>query len=188
MLLMFFIYTFFVPNNPLNPFPPSLEVVIAETSTAESTSTPTKTPVPPTETPKPIPEITPTLETGILFEVQKGTPFYLQHPSGCEYLYIGGGVLDINGDHFPGIIVRISGNLKDQVEIKVEAISGTALQHYSGGYEIQIGELESINDQTDMFIQLFLEDGSSASPVFSFNTSGICGNNLIYVNFLQVRN
>ena len=97
-------------------------------------------------------------------------------------------MLDINGDPLPGITVRISGNLKDQIEISVEALSGTAPHHSAGGYEIQVGELESITDQNDIYMQLFLEDGTPASPMILFNTSGVCRNNLIYVNFLQVRN
>jgi len=186
-LIIFFVYTFFVPNNPLNPFPPGIETEIYEVVESVPSPTSTKTPEP-TATTKPFPDVIPTLETGILFEVQTGTPFYLPHQSGCSYMYVAGSILDLNGEPVAGYTVRLSGVINDHPEILFEAVSGSALQYSAGGFEIQIGEIAPVDGQNGIYLQLFLEDGTPASPMISFSTSGDCNRNMIHINFIQVRN
>jgi len=187
ILVIIFIYTFFVPTNPLNPFPPENEADISSILRAEPSSTPTHTPVPPTQTPKPFPVVVPTRDSGILFEVQSGTPWYLSHQSGCRYMYVAGSVLDINGQPAAGYTVRLSGVIGNQPELTLQAISGSALDYSPGGFEIQIGDLSPVDTQNGVYLQLFQEDGTPASPMISFSTSGSCNQNLIYINFMQVR-
>jgi hypothetical protein len=188
LLIIFFIYTFFVPDNSLNPFPPDSVVTLSSAVDPTPTSTPTNTPAPPTATPKPFPDVVPTLEKGVLFEVQNGTPIYTPHQSGCQFMYVGGSILDLDGNSLSGISVRLSGVIDGYPELTLEAVSGSALQYSSGGFEIQIGDFGPIATQNGVYLQLFLEDGSSASPMISFSTSGDCSRNLININFLQVRN
>jgi hypothetical protein len=187
LLVIFFIYTFFVPQNPLNPFPPDVQTETPSAQALQPTATPTNTPILPTATPKPFPEVIPTQESGVLFEVQEGTPYYLPHQSGCSHMYVAGSILDINGNPLPGITVRLSGDLDGFEDLTLDVVSGSALQYSNGGFEIQIGDIEPLDSQNGIFLQLFLEDGSSASPMVSLGTSSNCGRNMIYINFLQVR-
>ncbi len=186
ILLIVFIYTFIVPTNPLNPFPPD-ESKISSNLIAGPTPTPTNTPVPPTQTPKPFPVVIPTKDSGILFEVQSGMPWYLPHQSGCRYMYVAGSVLDTDGQPAAGYSVRLSGVIGDHPELTLQAISGSAREYSTGGFEIQIGELAPVDTQNGVYLQLFQEDGTAASPMISFSTSSSCIQNLIYINFLQVR-
>jgi len=188
VLVFFFIYTFFVPSNPLNPFPPKEETETVSVLEPESTNMPTKTPLPPTQTPKPFPEVVPTQDTGILFEVQSGTPFYLPHQSGCRYMFVAGNILDENEQPVAGYTIKLSGVIGDESELTLQAVSGSALQYSDGGFEIQIGDLAPTDTQNGIYLQVFTEDGTSASPMISFSTSSSCSRNLIYINFLQIRN
>ena len=188
LLIIFFVYTFFVPDNSLNPFPPDTEVKLSSAVDPAPTSMPTITPAPPTVTPKLFPDVVPTLETGVLFEVQDGTPIYTPHQSGCQFMYVGGSILDLEGNPVAGYTVRLSGVIDGHPELTLEAVSGSAPQYSIGGFEIQIGDFGPIATQNGIYLQLFLEDGSSASSMISFSTSGDCNRNLININFLQIRN
>lgn len=186
-LLIFFIYTFFVPTNSLNPFPPKIEQVAMIANDISPTQTPTNTIIPPTVTPKPFPEVVPTLESGVLFEVQAGSPISIQHQSGCQNSYIAGSIINLDGDPLKGITVRLSSPNTGESDFFVEVISGSAIQYSTSGYEINLGNLNPEGIQRNIYLQLFLEDGTTASSMITFKTSGNC-QNVIIVNFEQIRN
>jgi hypothetical protein len=103
-------------------------------------------------------------------------------------MYVAGSVVDINEQPAAGYTVRLSGVIGNQPELTLQAISGSAPDYSKGGgFEIQIGDLSPVDTQNGVYLQLFQADGTPASPMISFSTSSSCNQNLIYINFMQVR-
>ena len=102
-------------------------------------------------------------------------------------MYVAGNILDANEQATAGYTIKLSGMIGDDTELTLETVSGSAPQYSDGGFEIQIGDLEPIDTQNGVYLQVFTEDGTPASSMISFSTSSSCNRNLIYINFMQVR-
>lgn len=208
-LLVGLIFTiiFSNPQSSLNPLPPTTMPVLFRTHTPSPTPkpilpptwTPTiPAPEQPTEAPQPtgtpLPTSTPVptanLESGTTFQLQEGSPRYesnLYHPeAGCNWMGVGGEILDISGQPVPGVLVEARGTLGGE-DIYRLTLSGAALDYGESGYEISLTDspVESINE---VWIQVLDQANLPLSEKIYLQTYDSCDSNLIIVNFEQVSN
>jgi hypothetical protein len=213
-LVAFFVLTFNNPYNTLNPFPPAFpSATFTATPRFPPTWTPTFTPEPTaTRTPKTQAEV-PTAEPGatavdvttIVADVPpteaptpaQGYPFQLRgemnsvkstiiHPDqGCKWLGVGGEVFDFQGSPLVGLTIQVGGGLNGRA-VNMISLTGTATQYGPAGYEFTLGEMP-VDSQGRLWLQLLDQAGLPLSQRFTFNTSSDCNQNLVLVNFKQVR-
>lgn len=152
-----------------------------QTATFTPTATFTKTPTPtvtPTATEKPMPYVV------------RGTPerypdsmFFQGY--GCSYLFIGGQVWDLTDAPVGGLNVHLGGYYGDLI-IDEDSLTGSfeAYDKDSGYGFILTNQLII---ESRLYLQLEdLEGNPLSNPIF-LETSDLCSENLILVNFKQVR-
>ena len=210
VLGLVFLMIYLNPYISLNPFPPPAAVpsvfiptgtptqkALPPTWTATSTLEPsaTLTPVPPTDTLTPVPTETTTpapptetLPASAYKYMLRGTPAYISgqviHPDeGCK-LWVAGQAFDMKGAPVIGITVQMGGYLDKSVYLL--SLTGTALQYGPGGYEFTLAE-NAIASTESVWVQLLDQEGYPLSARVSFDTFDGCDQNLILVNFKQVR-
>jgi len=197
----YFVFVFLNPFSEFNILPPvqaaqaaeptaTQEVAVLEEPTATleptateeptATSEPTATDIPTT------PTVTPTRVPGSYYEIQEGSPAYLDssvfHPDlECNFLGLAGQVFGLDDAPIPGVFVQVTGDLEGESIEKV-GLTGTAT-HYGNGsyYEIQLSETPS--DTQGLSVVLITEDGEQISDPFIFNTKSACDSNLVLINF-----
>lgn len=201
------------PNSPLNPFPPEPlpEILVLPTSTPTLRSLPptwTPTEPQPENTPEPtatieVPLVTvtamegeveatpePTTETGYYaFELKSeivalnGKIF---HPDwDCNWLGAAGQVEDLQGSPAKGIRVAVGGFLNGR-QIDMNSLTGTALQYGPSGYEFKLAD-KPVASKGKLWVQLLDQAGLALSEKVYFDTFDACDQNLILINFRQVR-
>lgn len=202
------------PRNALNPLPPPGLPTQAQMPTATATLRslpPTWTAtVPPTATATVTPmtaviatdavEVTPgellpvveeTEQPGALyaFAVQgevKGIDATIFRPEhGCNWLGVAGQAFDMQGRPATGITVQVGGSLM-RTYIDLISLTGTALWYGQAGFEVFLAEQPS-NSNGALWVRLLDQSGLPLSPKVYFNTSDNCQQNLVVVNFKQVR-
>jgi hypothetical protein len=204
-----FLMIFINPQSNLNPFPPPTLPVLAPTITPTSTLRallpPTWTPTPPpppTETPSPEPTYTltpvgafPTSEgtrdpsDGMSFIMQEGNPQYIPniyHPdAGCSWLGVGGQVIGLNGGPVLYLSIKLGGSLNGEA-IDLITISGTAPQYGQAGYEFKLSD-QPVDSVQNLYVELLDQADLPLSEKYYFDTFNDCEQNLILINFKQVR-
>jgi len=196
------------PWMSFNPFPPptlpatvgspSPTITAAQplpatwTATVTFTPIPTDTPTPtvtPTETPEPI-DIEPTADPEeVPFTLQPGSPIalpnYLSNGLGCEYLGVGGQVFAMDGAPISGLVIRMGGEF-DGEPISLESITGTATEIGPGGFLFDVANLPIATEGT-LWVQIDNGSGTPLSERVFLTTTTDCNQNLILVNWRQVR-
>lgn len=211
-----FLMVFLDPYSQLNIFPPPTlparaemptatptpKQVLPPTWTASPTGEPTITNTPrptsspaPSETPFNLFTLTPTTAGadagGMPFSVGPGTPvstsslaFYPE--TECNWLGVAGQVFDLSGAPVPGQQVRIGGILAGRT-IDQLTLTGLASAYGAEGfYEVKLGDTPTASIGT-LWVQLLDQGGLPMSDKIFFDTFDDCENNLIFVNFKQVR-
>jgi hypothetical protein len=209
-LVGFFALTFANPTNFLNPFPPAWALLPTPTATPifPPTWTPTFTPLPrATRTPQPQagPAVTAvgvvTVESGAPAKQPPapagGYPFQLrgntnQVPStiihqeeGCKWMGVAGEVFDIQSSPLVHQVVQLGGRLNRKT-INMTSLTGTATQYGPAGYEFSLGDTP-MDTNGSLWLQLLDQAGMPLSDRIPINTSSDCQQNLLLVNFKQVR-
>jgi hypothetical protein len=212
-LVAFFVLTFSNPYNSLNPFPPAAPTAtFTATPRFPPTWTPTFTPEPTaTRTPKAQaeapaePGATAVDVTTIVAEVPpteaptpaQGYPFQLRgemnsvkstiiHPDqGCQWQGVGGEVFDIQGSPLVGLTIQVGGRLNGKT-VNMISLTGTATQYGPAGYEFTLSDTP-VDSKSRLWLQLLDQAGLPLSERFTFDTSSDCNQNLVLVNFKQVR-
>lgn len=194
---------FINPQSGLNPLPPTTMPVLMLTWTPSPTPRPvlppTWTPAGPTREPTamnlptvtPLPAETPIptadLESGTTFEVQDGYPKYeanLFHPeAGCNWLGIGGALLDTAGDPVLGVLIEAGGSLGGTGVSRL-TLSGTAKNYGDSGYEIPLTDSPQPSNG-DVWIQLLDQANLPLTEKIYIQTFAGCESNLIRINFVQ---
>lgn len=149
------------------------------------TPTPTATPRPPTPIPtrRPAtPTATPTATRSPWRYSQLGAPVHRwndKNQAGCEWLGVGGQVLDTAGAGLSGVMVRVwSGGWPGQT-----ALSGQKLEYGAGGWEVYLDDHPKDGVWS---CQVIDASGAGLSPVVTFQTyAGDCSRNLVLINFKQ---
>ena len=157
------------------------------TVTCTNTSTPT---IRPSATPTATPTFTPTATEKPMPFVLKGSPQALSndllHPElDCESLIIGGQVWDLQDAPVIGLTVHLGGQL-GQYEVDYYTLTGSAEIYGESGYEF-ILENPRLACEDTLWIQLEDPSGLPLSSRNYLKTSESCQENLILVNFKQVR-
>ncbi len=199
----YFVMIYLYPYSEFNPLPPVQIVasIVEPTATVElvqlteeptATATLTETPeptftLPPTNTPLPgSPTPTATRAPGTYYEIQEGSPAYLDssvfHPDlECNFLGVAGQAFGLDDSPVAGLFVQIIGALEGEVIEKV-GLTGAATHYGTGSYyEVQLAS--SPSDAEGMIISLLSESGEAISDPQSFDTSSSCEENLILINF-----
>ena len=100
---------------------------------------------------------------------------------------IGGQVIDMSNAPVIGLIIRLGGRLPD-VKIPEDYISltGLALNYGRSGYEFKIAD-QPIASSGQLWVQLLNQSGGPLSDQVYFDTYDSCEQNLIIIDFIQVR-
>ncbi len=200
--------------NPFPPptLPPVF--VVSELNQGTPVSTATRTVFPPTwtptatlvptitSTPKPVVvfqtstpsastpgDLTPTSRPDMPFSVV-GTPAafsrtFIYPGADCNWLGVGGQVLDIQDAPIVGMTVRLGGMLGNNV-IDMTGLTGTVLQYGTAGYEFTLSNKPAASHQT-LWVQLLDQAGLPLSAKVYFDTFDDCAKNLVLITFRQVR-
>jgi hypothetical protein len=147
-----------------------------------------------TATPSPTVTITPTATIppgGYPFELQKGSPIAIAniyHPElACNWMGVGGQVVDMSGAPVTGLIVRLGGDLPGVKFPEVfMSLTGVALNYGRSGYEFTLAN-EPIASNDSLWIQLLDQAGVPISEKVFFDTYKSCDKNLIIINFNKVK-
>ncbi len=177
------------------PEPPTEIPLPTATGTPEASRTPTASP-----TQFLLMSLTPVAVTqaetddGMPFVLQERNPILMQnfaHPeAGCNWSGVAGQVLDMSGNPIVGLIVELGGSLSGQPigpDGAVLSLTGTALQYGQAGYEFQLPGSKPITSNGTLFIQLLDQANLPLSDKIFFDTSEQCDQNLVLINFRQVR-
>ena len=211
----YFLLVFMNPYTALNPLPPNtpippvvipsatitpqqLEDPWTETPTIQPSITPTSratfTPIPTstplllyteTFTPEP-PTATATPQMPFEATVQKISSTIIHPETACNWLGVGGTVIDIDKRQRFGVQVRLQGNLLGKT-IDQLVISGISQAYGISGFEFLLGEAPIPSDGDTLYVRLFDQAGLPLSDEVRFSTSGKCEENLILIRFQQVR-
>jgi hypothetical protein len=199
--------------NPLRPKPlPSPVQMPTATTTPRSILPPTWTPSPtlsptstatqpPTNTPAPsetpfslfTPTDTPpsSAANGYPFQVGDGTPVSTSsvafHPeSRCKWMGVAGQVFDLSGAPISGQQVRVGGFLGGKPVDLLTLTGLTSAYGTNGFYEFTLGDAPVASNRS-LWVQLLDQAGLAMSEKIFFATYDSCDDNLIFVNFKQVR-
>ena len=155
--------------------------------------TPTETPVPPT----PTPTVTDTPEPTLTPKPYYPYPFMLQsnpasmeasrfNPThGCDWMGVAGRVVDLQNSPALGFTVELVGSL-DGKYVDLTSLTGTADSYGKSGYEFTLTD-HPIASKDSLWLRLLDQAGLQLSEKVVFDTYTDCQNNLVVINFRQVR-
>jgi hypothetical protein len=200
----FMFYVFLNPQTPLNPlypniptpfrFPTSTVTPIQMESTwtptfVEATVTPTLAPtftlqpsatvvsfVPPSRTPSP----SPTSEPPYSANVSAIASTFIRADSDCNWLGVGGSVVDADNTPVLYMTLRLTGKLNDEPVEKL-TVSGTALDYGPAGFELKLGTTPV--DSNSLRLQLLDQSGIAQAQDVAIVTYKDCSKNLILVRY-----
>lgn len=157
--------------------PPSATATLTPTiePTATSTVTPTQTPTP-TEKPMPF----------ILMGAVQALPNTLLHPQySCEaYLFIGGQVWDLQNSPVKNVTVHLTGEYGGEA-VNEESLTGSVTVYGESGFGFALPN--KLVDGDLLYLQLLDPNGEPLSSPVELQITSSCQENLILVNFKQVR-
>jgi hypothetical protein len=212
-----FVLVYQSPTSAMNPFPPPTMPVamILPTSTAtpiklpptwtpEPTSTATITSTPEasltpqaTSTATPVPTAQPTEEIELdaseyAYTIQ-GDPaavaasLFNSARQECNWMGVAGQAHDLQGRPITGIIVQLGGTLEGQ-EVNQLSMTGTALNYGPAGYEFSLSDHPAASQDT-LWVRLLDQSSIPLSRKVYFHTSdsSICDQNLVIINFKEIR-
>jgi hypothetical protein len=200
----FMFYIFINPQTPLNPLYPNIPTPFRfPTATVtpiqmeptwtptfvDATITPTLAPtftlqpsatvislVPPSRTPSPSPTAGPPYSANI--SAVESTIIHAD--SDCNWLGVGGSVVDADNTPVLYMTLRLSGKLNDEPVEKL-TVSGTALDYGPAGFEFKLGTTPV--DSNSLRLQLLDQSGIPQADDVAIVTHKDCSKNLILVRF-----
>jgi hypothetical protein len=213
IMIMAFISIYLNPASSLNllrPFQPTLLAALnlptdiptptAELPSASPTPVPTQTdtPLPPTvtdtpvptatETPTPGPSLTPTIKALYPF-ILRNDPVTIAGDAMPDHdtckIWVAGQTYDLQGAPMVGITVMLGGRLDGSTLYQL-SLTGTALQFGQAGYEFIVADT-AVKSKQSIWVQLFDQALIPLSGRIYLDTSNDCKQNLILINFRQVR-
>jgi hypothetical protein len=173
-------------NTPEIQLPPTW----TPTATVTSTPLPTASPTPePTATDTPVPA-TPTAEatTEAPFVVQPGSNVLVANFAndlGCAWMGVAGQVFDKDRNPLVGITVHVEGQLAGALANQ-DSVTGSNPRIGPAGYTINLSD-HPIASSGTMWIQLKDTAGLKLSDQIYFSTSVDCDENLVFINWNELR-
>ncbi len=144
-----------------------------------------------TRTPTPLPTSTPTASRTprpVYAFTASTTPIestIIHTEASCNWLGVGGTVLDNKGNPVMGLVVVLGGSL-DGKSVYIPTVSNTAPLYGQGGFEFVLGD-KPIASKNTLYIQLLDQAGIPLSDRIFFSTFNDCKKNLTIVRFTQVK-
>ena len=151
------------------------------TQTLSPEPTATDTPRPTTPTPGPSP-------TGAPFVVQPGSNVLVANFANdldCAWLGVAGQVFDLDRAPLVGLTIHVEGTLAGQL-VDQDSLTGSNPIVGPGGYTINLSDHPIESDET-MWAQLMDTAGLPLSARVSIDTSASCSQNLVSLNWNQIR-
>lgn len=119
------------------------------------------------------------------FGIQAGTPAGMANitrvEDGCNWMGVGGQVLDHAGMPIVNLVVEVGGKL-GEVPILELGITGSEVVFGPGGYAVKISDYP-VNSDGTVWVQLFDLGGVPQTKKIYLTTYSNCDRNLILVNF-----
>jgi hypothetical protein len=174
-------------QTPARTLPPAWTPTITEAAGTEPEATPSPTEAP-LEATATVTE-TPEEEAEYPFVLQVGSPALIENfinGSACEYMGVFGQVFNDENQPILELTVHLGGELEGVGEIDLYALTGSELDAGPGGYLFNVAN-EPIASSGTLWIQLEDGDGNPISEQVYLDTSDSCSENLILVNWRQVR-
>jgi hypothetical protein len=103
----------------------------------------------------------------------------------CNWMGLGGNVIDIQNRPATGILVQMGGVL-NRIRLLETSLSGTSLQYGPAGYEFSLAKTPA-DSKHSLWVRLVDQSMQPLSEQVYFDTNADCGHNLILVNFKQVK-
>ena len=103
----------------------------------------------------------------------------------CDWMVVGGNVFDLQNRPAPAVLVQMGGTL-NRIRVLETSLSGTALQYGQAGYEFTLAAKPQASTHS-LWVRLVDQSMQPISQQVYFDTYEDCGQNLILVNFKQVR-
>ncbi len=100
-------------------------------------------------------------------------------------LWVAGQAYDLQGAPMQGITVMLGGGLAGEGLYQL-SLTGTALQYGPAGYEFTIADAPK-NSRQSVWVALYDQAMVPLSGKIYFDTTEDCSQNLILVNFRQIR-
>ncbi len=172
---------------PTPTFTPTATQTAPQNALQTAPQTAPPSPVP-TETATPGPSLTPTIHSLYPFilrgdiKVIDGATF--PDHDACK-LWVAGQAYDLQGAPMVGITVMLGGYL-DWKNVYQLSLTGTALQYGPAGYEFTVADT-LVKSKQSVWVELFDQAMIPLSGKIYFDTSADCSQNLILINFRQVR-
>lgn len=159
------------------------------TATSTLAATPTPITLTPTPSETPLPATVPV--GGYPYEVRQGSPKAIPniyYPElGCNGMWVGGQVVDMNDNPVTGLMVRLGGSASGlRLEDNMFTLTGVALNYGRAGYEFKLSNAP-IPSKGALWVQLVGQNSLPLSAQVYFDTSLDCDLNLIIIDFKQVR-
>jgi hypothetical protein len=182
------------PTTDMLLLPPSWTPTLAPTLPPSQTLTPTETlphtPTPITITPSPTASLPPP-QGGYPYEVRTGSPKAIPniyHPElACSWMGVGGQVVDMSDAPVTGLIIRLGGRAQGvSIQDNTYTLTGVALNYGRSGYEFKLAD-QPVASRQALWIQLLNQAGVPLSEPLYFDTFESCEQNLIIIDFKQVR-
>jgi hypothetical protein len=123
--------------------------------------------------------------------LREGSPVAISniyHPElGCNWMGVGGQVVDMSGGPMTGLIIRLGGALPGvTIPEHLMSLTGVALSYGRAGYEFTLAD-HPIPSRGSLWVQLLDQEGIPLSKKVYFDTYDSCDQNLIIIDFKQVR-
>ena len=149
--------------------------------TPSITPTPTSTP-PPTKTPK-------APFTATVNNLQSDITIPHLQAFACNWMGVGGSVVDANNSDLIGFTIKIVGSLDGKrvgPDNYIATVSGISPDYGRSGFELKLSDLPIASKGT-LYIQLFDQAGLPGSDAIYFDTFNDCAKNLVLVRFKKTR-
>jgi hypothetical protein len=104
---------------------------------------------------------------------------------GCDWMGVAGRVVDLQNSPAIGIPVHLVGSL-DGKYVNLTSMTGTAKSYGESGYEFTLTDYP-IGSKGSLSLTLEDQAGLQLSERVVFDTYADCQNNLLVINFRQVR-
>ena len=103
----------------------------------------------------------------------------------CNWMGVGGQVYDIQNRPATGILVQMGGVI-NHIRVLETSLSGTALQYGQAGFEFTLGK-KTASTKHSLWVRLMDQSMQPLSEQVYFDTYEDCGQNLILINFKQIK-
>ena len=177
-----------LPSATPTPLPSPTSALPAATATAAPPTATLEPTLAPTETVTPGPSLTPTVYSLYPYvlrgEVKTISAAAFADHDACK-LWVAGQVYDLQGAPLTGVTVMLGGSLNYKTLTSL-SLTGTALQYGPAGYEFTLADAP-VRSKQSVWVMLFNQSMVPLSAKVTFDTTDDCQQNLILINFRQVR-